>query len=132
MWIKSEIIEELEKYLFFANSPNFIVNGIRKTHILDILQMNHNDKESVVNEINENLSRIYDETKYYAYVYVLVVYLETKFSCPYINNFRYSNFIYLKKVLINFKNQRKSSIILLDTKPLKPATINVFSSGGRT
>jgi hypothetical protein len=130
MWIKSEIIEEFERYIFFANSPNFLVNGIRKTHILDILKINHNDKESIVTEINENLSRIYDNTKYYAYVYILVVYLETNFAYPYIKNFRYSNFIYLRQVLTNIKNQRKSSVISVETEPIKSPIILV-TSGGR-
>jgi hypothetical protein len=127
MWINDGILEEIAKYIFFSNSPNYIVNGLKRTHILDILKMTPKKKEDVISEINYYLPRISENIRYYAYVYTLVVFLETNFPSPYIDNFRYNNFIHLKQVLTNFRNQCKSSIITIETNPIKRPIIQVVN-----
>jgi hypothetical protein len=129
MWFTEEVLKDINELLFFANTPNYIVSGLRKKNILNILKISHNDKDDLINEINKHLKNINTNIYIYSYVYILVVYLETSFSKPYyIENFGYKSFAFLEDVIKIMNNEPKEIYQVVEIKNESPK-VTLYTGG---
>jgi len=120
MWLKTEVLNIINELLFFANTPNYIIEGLRKNNIFNILKFSHNDEIEIINEINIYKDKLHIDNNAYAYVFILIVYLETSFNKPFIKDFDYSVFPYLKEVILIINSSSKEiiqSIVISNKQP---------------
>jgi hypothetical protein len=129
MWFTEEVLKNINKLLFFANTPNYIVSGLRKENTFNILKIAHNNKDDLVNEINKHLKNIQTNIYVYSYIYILVVYLETTFSKPYyIENLDYKAFTFLEDVIKIINNETKEIYQTVEIKN-EPPKVTLYTGG---
>ncbi|MDR2483425.1 MAG: hypothetical protein LBD08_07335 [Treponema sp.] len=123
MWFTEEVLKDINELLFFANTPGYIVDGLRRKNVLNILKLSHNNKDEVINEIKEHIQCISTNVYGFSYVYILVVYLETSFSNPFIDDLDYKYFMFLKDVIKIVNNGSKETYQVVNVQHEPPKVI---------
>jgi hypothetical protein len=115
-WIIQDKLKSFGKILLFANTPGFIIDELAKTKIVDILYTFHNNKDEVIDQIQENYPLIESDNDAYIYTYLLLLYLYVYFEKPYNDiDIDISKFVFLSNVieLLNVETKHKITTIII-------------------
>lgn len=112
MWLNEHILNDISKVIFFANTPEYILDRIINMNLFSKIQIFHYKINEIENEINNCKNEALSNKINFSYYYFLNMYYVFLFNRIYdSDNIDYNQFPYLKNVLTLLLNSTTTNVI---------------------